>query len=334
MQRLAVCGWEEQTPRWLAALRAQAGLVPTAIGDPRASRLVRARAELGLPCYQHLHELIRSADYDALLLDGPADTADLAAHAGARGAALLLSGAAADGETLAAVATTAGTSGVPLVVLRPQLRRAAFEAVRETIASEAAWAPTLLDLRIRQPRAAAASLSDAVAFACDVLGGDVTEVAVSRAGTDPGSSLAVTAHLRFRSGQLATMSAIAAQAEHLAITWEAPAGSATISATGETTLLRLEPTGAEPRLLQIADGDSLDREAARAARLLAGEGSEAFSAPREAAALQAIERALRTGQVQPVLGAPVRPALRVLRGGGHVAAADAALSHTTLQVVR
>lgn len=336
MPRLAVCGWEDQTPRLLAALQAQGGLTPSAIADPRASRLVRARTALGLPCFQHLHELIRATEYDAVLLDGPADLADLAGHAGARGASLLLSGDAADGTTLAAVAAVATTNGVPLVVLRPELRRAAFESIRETITNEPAWAPLSLDIRLRQPRTPMAALRDAVAFVCEVFQSGITEAIASPAGADLQHPTTLSAHLRFDSGKLATISASAASTEHLSIMWEAGAGSAVISATGETALLRLEPIGEEPQMLRITDGDTVSREAARSAHVLDGAGSDAFTAPRSAAALLAIERALRTGQVQRVIDAPARPALRVLTGGAtdHAALPETAFPHPALQLLR
>lgn len=68
MHRLAVYGWDDEGPRLLEALQSAATFTVAAIGDRRASALVRARAAIGSPCYQHPLEMFRNATYDAALL--------------------------------------------------------------------------------------------------------------------------------------------------------------------------------------------------------------------------------------------------------------------------
>ncbi len=53
--RLLVCGWHEESPALLAALKRHAGLRAVAVGDASAAQLVRAREATQLRGYQHLH---------------------------------------------------------------------------------------------------------------------------------------------------------------------------------------------------------------------------------------------------------------------------------------
>src|SRR5688500_9209142 len=100
MDQLAVFGWMHSTPALLAALGAGAGLRASAVGEPHPSALARARRALGVPCFHHLHEMARVADFQVALIGPVDDAGELTEAAARRGAALLLDAAAADGETL------------------------------------------------------------------------------------------------------------------------------------------------------------------------------------------------------------------------------------------
>src|SRR5215207_3450598 len=107
MDRLAVFGWTPTTPSLLAALTTGADLEVAAVGDERSSALARARGEVQAPCFHHLREMARVADFDVALIgavDGAGDIAEVAAQ---RGADLLLDGSGADGDTLTRAAEAA-----------------------------------------------------------------------------------------------------------------------------------------------------------------------------------------------------------------------------------
>ena len=118
MKRLAVCGWDEQSAALLRAISLRTDLRVVAIGDDRPAALVRARAATGLPCYQHVREMLRAVDYDAVLIGDTADRETLLEIASERGASILLRGAVADGRTLRAAISSVGSGSDSLNIAR------------------------------------------------------------------------------------------------------------------------------------------------------------------------------------------------------------------------
>ena len=111
MDTLAVFGWRDGLAGLLCRLERRASLRAVAVGDRHAARLVRARSETGLPCYQHLLEMARATEYDAAYIGASALAGEIADQAASRGADLLVNGDDMDGEAMSAAAAAAVRHG-------------------------------------------------------------------------------------------------------------------------------------------------------------------------------------------------------------------------------
>ena len=316
MYRLAVCGWDERLPALLSHLEQRASLRPVAVGDSRPMRLASARGATGLPCYQHLLEMARVADYDAVLIETADEAAAVAQQAAARGADLLIRGDCMDAETLSAIAVAAVRHSVALVVLRPTLRRAGCSLLADLIASESAWQPQFVHLELRGDRTAVALLRDAVAATARLFQQTPTEASAAAAGTGEEPDVLV-AQLRFPGDALAVLIARPANTHSLRLTVTAPAGSAELESTDDETQLTITTAGGASTVSRLPHGDLDELEAIRVAAVRRGDAVDALLAHREAATLHAIEGSLAASQVRPVKDPTTRAALRVIEGGGH-----------------
>lgn len=323
MRRLAICGWDEDTGALAAALERLAGLRPAAIGDTRAQALVRARAQTGLPCYQHLHEMLRSADYDAVLLGAagqPPDPAH-AREAAERGATLLLRGGHIPGDTLAQAARSAVDRGAALAVLRPVLRGAGAGFLTDLVAAEPAWRPHFATIEVRADADPTALLRDAIGLAARLVDATPAQVALSLAGAAPLEPGALAAHLRYAGGALVQCTAVRSPhgAPHWNVTVEAAAGSLALRIAPGRSRVEVATMTEAPQSTTLTEPDPIEAEARR---LGGGIGADdARFALREAAMLRALEGSLATGYVHPVPRPDARQGLRVLPGGGRRSAA-------------
>lgn len=321
MQTLAVFGWDERLPPLLRRLELCAGLRAAAVGDRRPIQLAHARAATGLPGYQHTLEMARVTACSATLIATPDLAAEIAALTAARGAGLLALGDRLDGVTLGAVAEAAARHGAALTLLRPALlgATAALDAMPPDAASTARR-PRFTGVHLRGERPPRRLLRDAVSLATRLLSTMPQQVtAVADGGDEPG---AMTASLRTASGAMAAVTARNAPGgERLRVEMDGPAGVIEIECGGgQATWAWMPPADApvQSRSLRI-DGDEL---AARhvatqwAAREPGEQGAEALAVRDEAAVLSAVERALESGETEPVRRDAPRPSLRVLPGGG------------------
>ncbi|MEX2229441.1 MAG: hypothetical protein WEB13_07355, partial [Dehalococcoidia bacterium] len=169
MNRLALCGWTEEAPRLLRALQLRARLEAVAVGDRQAVQLVRARGATGLPCYQHVLEMLRTVDLDAVVITEAAAVEELANIAAARGVDLLLCGDAMTGSALEAAAEAARRHRVALAVIRPRLRSAGLAFLADLVAADASWQPRFASVDVAGPAAAAVHLRTGVALIARLL---------------------------------------------------------------------------------------------------------------------------------------------------------------------
>ena len=295
MQRLAVCGWDDDSPTLLQRLEQRAELRAVAVGARHTAELVRARSSTGLPCFQHVLEMLRVADYEAVLIDCDLHAGEIAELAAQRAATL---------------------HSVALVVLRPALRDRGYAFVTELVAADPRWQPSFVGLELSGDRPAEALLRDAVAAMTRLLPQTPFQLSAAIAGP-PDAPEAMVVQIRLPGGTLASLTARVAPVAKLSLAATSPAGSAELSSEGGEALVTLAARGAAPERSRLAIGDPLDQEAVRVAAVRRGEALDALLAPREAATLEAIEAALATGEVQPVHDPTPRASLRVLQGGGH-----------------
>ncbi len=319
MERLAVCGWDDEIADVLHALRLGARLAPVAVGDRQAARLVRARTATGLACYQHLLEMLRAVDVDAVLVTDATQADELAEVAARRGADLLLDGDAMDGSALMSAVGAARRHDVALAVLRPSLQAAAPAFLAALVASDAAWRPRFLAVDVARPASAVAALREAAALAVRLLPDAPAQAMASAIDPGAGAGLAeataIAAQVRCADGAVATLTARTAATRVLRVVLEAPAGTAEIvSADGGGALTLTDRAGRAERS-ELEDGDLLAIEAARVADVRRGDSHDMLTAGREAVLLRALEQAARSGYLCPVEDAGVRSTLRVLDGG-------------------
>jgi hypothetical protein len=332
--RLLVCGWHEESPALLAALERHAGLRAVAVGDASAAQLVRAREATRLPGYQHLHEMARGAEYEALLLERPTLALPLAEIAAERGADLLVRAASVDGDTLAEIAETASRHGVALVTLRPALRLPGFALVATTAGAEPGWRPSLAELSIEGPSTTDELLRDAVGALVRLLPGAPTEVLAT--AVEPLAGVRVPAdgpygaavQLRYAEGRVASIVAREAAATALRLRVAAPLGTVALDARAGWARLSFTAFGAEGEReddeSELSGADPLVAEATHVRNVRAGArasgpqaeiaAADARRAPLEAATLRALEHALATSEIEQVSEPHPRPTLRLLEG--------------------
>jgi len=316
MNRLALCGWTEDAPRLLRALQLRARLEAVAVGDRQPVQLVRARGATGLPCYQHVLEMLRTVALDAVVITEAAAVEELANIAAARGVDLLLCGDAMTGAALEVAAEAAWRHRVALAVIRPRLRSAGLAFLADLVAADASWQPRFASVDVAGPAAATVHLRTGVALIARLLPalpataiGSVLDGAVDDA-------YAIAAQLRGE-GMLAAISAHTEAAVSLRLVLQSPAGTADLltTADGNSTLTITTRSGAVERST-LLDTDLLSEEAARVAAIRRGDTHELLAIDRETGILRALEGALATGAVT-LVDDQVRPELHVLDGGAH-----------------
>jgi hypothetical protein len=314
MDRMIVCGWNEDAVPLLQALREGANLEAVAVGDPHPVHLVRAHAATKLACFQHLRQMTHAINFDAALL-ATSDFADeVATTAAIRDADLMLLGEKMNAESLQAAATASFRHGSSLAVLRPMLRKQAFSFVTDLIDANPLWMPTILDIDLRDQRSATALLRDAVAAVVRLVDQDPREVVASAAGMDPEEPAAVATQLRYEGGSLVTISARGFSPHALRFDAQARAGTIEVDGGLEESRVAVTAWGAEPERSVLREHNALEREASRVARIRSGDPLDARFALREASVLRAIEESLATAMPIPVKHASTRSTFRVLRG--------------------
>lgn len=318
MYRLAVCGWDAQSPALLDRLSARAALHPACVGSSRAADLVRARAATALPCFQHVLEMARVAEYDAILIDGEDHPAEIATLAAERGAALIVHGARLNGATLAAIVRATRRHGAPLVVLRPALRTAGYAFVSGMIASEPRSRPRFVHLELRGPSSAAELLRDAIAGVARLMS-QSPHTATAVIGGTAGDPQVLAAQLTLPSDAAASVVARTASDGGLSITVAAPHSSIELSPLDDATRIDVITHDGTRQTSHLRDDDALDIEAVHVAAVLAGGGNDDLqSTSREAATLLAVERAIESGAPQAIAPTAGVSTLRLLEGGGRV----------------
>ena len=321
-QPLAVCGWDTRTPALVRALADHGGLRAVAVGDQHASQLVRAREHTGLPCYQHLREMLRAADYRTVLLQTADDAEVLTAIAADRDARLLVLADQLDGPTLAGVATAAASGGGILWLLRPLLRDAGLDFALRLAADDPRWRPYLLTIELEDDRPAAELMRDGVALASRLLPSKPSRVVAAAIGP-PDSPWALSIQLRCEDGRLATMTTRSGPRLRLRLSAESDAGRVDSTTVGDLCTIAVREGDSPERETKRRNDDLLVREVRRVTRsgTVSGsdDGTDARLAPHEAAVLSAIDSALRTGQTHVVDDSAVRSTLRVLQGTGSTA---------------
>ena len=314
MDTLAVFGWRDGLPRLLSRLERHASLRAVAVGDQQATRLLRARSETGLPCYQHLLEMARATDYDAAYIDASALAGEIAELAASRGADLVVNGDDMDGEAMAAAATAAVRHGVALAVLRPAFLSAGYAFLSGLAASDSRWHPGFVSLEMRGDRPVSTLMRDAVAAAIRLSSEEPLEVTASAGGSGEEPDVAL-AHLRFPDGSLASLTARMSPEESLRLSLTAPGGDAELVSEGSETVLSIAVGGGPPESSRLPHGDLDMLEATRVAAVRRGEVVDTLFAHREAAIVHALEQSLNSGRVAAVRSPTTRAALRVLKGG-------------------
>lgn len=325
--RLVVCGWDAATRDLLRALNDGADLRAAAIGDVHAAQLVRARAATGLPSFQHVREMLRTTEYDAVLLQDAAGAADAAAVAGSRGARLLLTGRRMTAAALGDVGIQAVRHGVSLSVLRPALRSAGVEFVTTLSHDDAQWWPSTVHLALEGPAPAVELLRDGLALLLRLFPEAPTHVTGSMAGgpyLEVDAAGALAAHLRFPNGRLATIVAQSSDAGMAAgsgdpgllrLDLHAPRGRVLCETEQGTSTVTVREEGMEPRRQRLSDGDLALLEGLRIARGPMADATDERLVHLESATLGALESAFETGQTHTIEDPSVRSMLRVLPGG-------------------
>ena len=312
MERLAVYGWSDSTLALLAALRAHAGLEAIAIGDERPAALVRARTATGLPGFQHVREMTRKAEFDALLGGDGALAAEVAEGAAARGATVLLVGATAPAEVLERAAIAAERYGVDLRVIRPWLRS---HAVVDVLSRLERREPSLLTIEAAGPSAPMQRMRDLVALTARLIGSRVMDVSATQAG-DPFEGAPLVAHLRLAGGHVAVLTARMALRPVLRVLASDENGALEVRARENTIEIEEQRAAGNASLesRELPAESPSDWLTPEAERITLDSSTDLVLARNEAATLRAVESALRDSFAEPVDIAP-RP-FQVLRGGG------------------
>lgn len=314
MKRLAVCGWDEQSAALLRALTLRSDLRAVAIGDDRPAALVRARAATGLPCYQHLREMLRAVDYDALLIGDAADREALLEIASERGAAIILRGDAADARALRA-ATDAVSAGVPsLTIARPELNHAGVDLLTSLTTGDADWTPDLVQIEVNDANGIDAAINTAVALTTRLQPEAATQVVVATLRGRTDSVMSANIQIRHAEHALSIVTVQDRLDEWWRIAVQAPAGTAELINRDGASTLTLEPANGTAEQSELVDDDLIDLEAMRLADPVSRRIDERL-ASHEAALLTAIEGSINTGFVAPVREHSARSNLRVLEGG-------------------
>ena len=316
IKQLAVCGWDEYTAALVDALAERTDLRPVAIGDDRPASLVRARAATGLPCYQHLREMLRAADYDAVLIGTTVDRESLVELTAMKGAALLIRGDVANADTLSAAAAATIKTGNELHLVRPELQRSGIDLLMNLVGGNPAWTPTLVAIELTAANGTRAALQSAAALALRLQGATATQAFISEAGYNGHEALLASVQIRHGDRALTTLLVRPGSDEACRVTIETPAGMAELVARDGNAALDIFPLEGDHTHTEFTDEDLMLAESTRIANATGTRIDEVF-APHEAALLRAIESSLATGFVAPVQDPGTRGSLRILEGGDH-----------------
>ncbi len=301
---LAVCGWDEEAREALLALEATGAFAGCAVGDRSGSALVRARRETALPCFQHVSEMVRGAEYEAILFADAEALASGAVVAAARGAHLLVLADRVGGEALASVAAAASANHVPLSLLQPALRDAGVAALPEMIGPGGA---SYLDVTVEAPWDASHLLRIAVGHVSRLMETEDMLVRAS-AWAEPHRAYQVDAADGERAASLRVRHA---PSPLLRIVAEGTAGVAELMLRDGIPEVRFTSPGGEDLRYRADDVDHWALEAARAAD--PDQRDDRLRAECQGAFLDAIERAVATGEVQ-TSACCRRPALHLVEG--------------------
>lgn len=314
MKRLVVCGWDEQSAALLRAISLRSDLRVVAIGDDRPAALVRARAATGLPCYQHLREMLRAVDYDVLLIGDAADREALLEIAAERGASILLRGDVADARSLRTATEAVSAGAEALNIVRPQLNHAGVDLLTSLASGDANWMPNLVQIEINDADGIAAAVQTAVALVARLQPDVATQVVAATLRGPTDTVMSSNIQIRHSERALTVVTAQDRLEEWWRISIQAPAGTAELVNRDGASTLTLEPTNGTAEQSDLVDDDLLDLEALRLADPASQRIDERF-APYEAALLAAIDGSINTGFVTPVRELNPRGNLRVLEGG-------------------
>lgn len=324
-RRLAVLGWHPGTRELVEALIEHAKARTVAVGDTSAFALIRARGAMHASCFQHVLEMVRTVDYELLLIGDDAYGAKAAAMAAQRGATILLDGARLSAATIEAAANAALRHGVPFVLLRPALHTTAIEVAREQFETARAATPRFVSLDLEGDRPAVQSLGDAVGALLALTPATPQHVVAFASGGDEDDPTTIAVQVRFEDGAVASLtarvSAVRRSQEHsaarirMSMRAEGVEVEADIVETGGA--MTSSAPGRESRTRRLRASESLALEAGRVRHAAESSAHDIRAAVREAALLMAIEQALASGGVEAV-DQPT-PGLRLLQGGGRVA---------------
>lgn len=316
--RVAIYGWDEDAAEAWRALTARPGVIAVAIGDGRHAALVRARAATGLPCSSYPLEMLRTAEYDVALIATASQSERAVDIAARRGSGVALLGAATDGTTLLAAAEAAHRYGAALAVMRPALATAGSAALLGRGAEDRGWQPRYLELTVTGNDDAARLLRDAVAMATRLMPGPPDHVTASYLGDTPEEAPAFTADLRYADGRLASLRARTEPAPGVTVHADGALGVLEWQQTANASSLSIRRRDGSGERTRLPHRDTMVLEAERAvAALRAGRG-DATTALIDGAVLLALESALHSGDVTPVLAPSSRANLRLLPGAtGH-----------------
>ena len=313
--RVAIYGWDETARPQLEALERVAGLRAIAVGDRRPAALVRARTATGLPCYQHVLEMLRGAEYDAALINSAEGGAQAAQAAAPRAAALLLIGPQADASTLMEAAEAALRYRVPLTVLRPRLQQAGLAFTLRLAGADPGWRPQYLDIAMAGPAGALSLLRDAVAIAARLTTETPTQVVSSYFGDDEEDATAFVVQLRYADGRLTSLRTREAPETHLSLFADTNLGTLELRHAQAESTLAMAIRNGRRETSTLPDGDTLALEAERARTATGAIATDALFAPRESAILQAIELSSANGYVVSVQERSSRANLQLVESG-------------------
>lgn len=313
-RRLAVLGWRTGTRSVVEALAEHARARTVAVGDTRAFALIKARGALHASCFQHVLEMVRSVDYDLLLIGDDTYGAQAAEVAARRGATILVDAARLSAATLEAAATAAQRHDAPFVLLQPGLPLEALEAVAAHLPRQPVMEPQFASIDIEGGEPAAESLRDAVAALLSLTATVPLSVAAAGSG-DPEDYDTINVQVRFEDGSLATLTARGADEPRFRLSLRS--GEHRVEAdirraVGSVSLGQ----GETSRTTFLPASESLALEAARVRHAAENSVRDVRAALDQAALLHAIEIALESGGLEPVARASSRMSLRVLPGGG------------------
>lgn len=285
-----------------------------AIGDDRPAALVRARAATGLPCYQHLREMLRAVDFDTLLIGDVADREALLELAAERRASIILRGDVANARSLRTASDAVASGARGLNVARVDLNHAGFDLLTSLTNGDPEWAPDLLQVELSDPNGVEAALSTAAALVARVQPETATQVVVAALRGQIDVTMTANAQIRHGDRAISLVTVQDRREERWRISIQAPAGTAELVNRGGASTLTLEPTDGAAEQSELVDDDLLDLEAMRLSDPASRRNDERF-APCEASLLTAIEGSMNTGFVAPVRDPGARGNLRLLEGG-------------------